>query len=280
MIRRQPDYALANIVWNAVPDAIWLGRSVVQGLTEPARLVTLLPGILDEQGRRFANIYNRVADRLIDQRPLHRLPLIHMTAQMEAPDLAPLLEPPVPGRWRCRWAQVQPSTPHRIIGRHSHSVNAVALGEIDGRAVIVSGSDHETVQIWDARTGYPIGLPFIGGPGKVKAVALGAVDGRAVVVSGSSDGTIRLWDAQRGDPIGQPLAGHTKGVTSVALGELDGRRVVVSGSDDGTIRLWEAPTVEPIAQPRPKRMDVRAVALGEADGRAVVVSVGKQGSCC
>ena len=88
-------------------------------VADPGRLVTLLPSIRDEQGRIFADIYNRVADRLIDQPPLERLPLIHMTAQMEAPDLARLLEPPISTRWRCRWARVQPSAPYRIIGRHS-----------------------------------------------------------------------------------------------------------------------------------------------------------------
>src|SRR6476620_4253902 len=31
LFQRQLDDALANIVWNAVPDAIWLGMSVVQG---------------------------------------------------------------------------------------------------------------------------------------------------------------------------------------------------------------------------------------------------------
>src|SRR5262249_38865171 len=96
-------------------------------VADPSRLVTLLPGIEDEEGRRFADIYNRVADRLLEQPPLERLSLIHMTAQMEAPDLSRILEPAVPTRWRCRWARVKASTPHGIIGRHSERVASVAF---------------------------------------------------------------------------------------------------------------------------------------------------------
>jgi WD40 repeat protein len=79
---------------------------------------------------------------------------------------------------------------------HRDRVNAVALGAVDGRAVVVSGSDDRTIQLWDARTGMPIGEPLKGHRDPVNAVALGAIDGCAVVVSGSSDGTIRPWDAR------------------------------------------------------------------------------------
>jgi Transposase, Mutator family len=37
LLQRQLDDALANVVWNAVPDAIWFGMSVVQGF-RPAGL--------------------------------------------------------------------------------------------------------------------------------------------------------------------------------------------------------------------------------------------------
>ena len=242
-------------------------------VADPARFVTLLPGIRDEGARRFAEIYNRVADRLIEQQPLERLSLIHMTAHMEAPDLAPLLEPPVATRWLCRWARVRQSVPHRIIGRHSEQVTSIAFGMVDGRPVVVSGSWDGTVRLWDARTGQAIGTPLEGHMSWVSAVAFGAVDGRAVVVSGSDDRTIRLWDARTGKAIGTPLEGHTVGVTAVALGAVDGRAVVVSGSMDHTIRLWDARTGEAIGTPLEGHAgDVAAVAVGAVDGRAVVVS--------
>jgi hypothetical protein len=42
------------------------------------------PRVRSADGRRFADIYDRVVDRLIDQSPVDRMPLIHMTAQMES----------------------------------------------------------------------------------------------------------------------------------------------------------------------------------------------------
>ena len=85
----------------------------------------------------------------------------------------------------------------------------MALGEVDGEPVVVSGSNDETVRLWDARSGRPRGQPLKGHTSYVSAVALGEVDGEPVVVSGSFDNTVRLWEARSGRPRGQPLEGHT-----------------------------------------------------------------------
>ena len=41
-------------------------------------------------------------------------------------------------------------------------VKSVAVGQLDGRTVVVSGSDDGTVRVWDAATGALVGEPFTG----------------------------------------------------------------------------------------------------------------------
>ena len=41
-------------------------------------------------------------------------------------------------------------------------VHAVAVAELDGRPVVISGSGDGTVRVWDLATGAPVGDPFTG----------------------------------------------------------------------------------------------------------------------
>jgi WD40 repeat protein len=73
---------------------------------------------------------------------------------------------------------------------HTDYVNAVAISPDGNR--IVSGSDDETVRVWDMQTGEGVGAPFRGHTGPVRSVAI-SPDGKRIV-SGSKDRTIRVWD--------------------------------------------------------------------------------------
>ncbi|MFI6456165.1 serine/threonine-protein kinase [Streptosporangium amethystogenes] len=78
---------------------------------------------------------------------------------------------------------------------HQKWVLSVAVGESDGRPVVVSGGgegDH-TVRVWDLATGEPIGKPFKGHRGLIESVAVGRLEGRPVAVSGGDDGMVRVW---------------------------------------------------------------------------------------
>lgn len=86
---------------------------------------------------------------------------------------------------------------------------AVAVGELDGRPVVVSGSEDRTVRVWDLASGAPVGRPFTGHTGPVYAVAVGQLDRRPVVVSGSGDQRVRVWDLATGAPVGHLYTGHT-----------------------------------------------------------------------
>ena len=126
---------------------------------------------------------------------------------------------------------------------HSASVTSVAFSP-DG-ARVVSGSGDNSLRLWDAAIGQPIGEPWQGHGASVYSVAF-SPDG-ARVVSGSGDNTLRLWDAATGQPIGEPWQGHSAWVTSVAFSP-DGARVA-SGSGDNSLRLWDAATGQPIGEP-------------------------------
>jgi len=163
---------------------------------------------------------------------------------------------------------VQPAEPSRgliySLQGHGHVVMAVAFSP-DGRR-IVSGSDDETLRLWDATTGQPIGSPLQGHKGGVVSVAF-SPDGRRIV-SGSSDDTLRIWDATTGQPIGTPLQGHTHFVYSVSFSP-DGRRIV-SGSNDNTLLLWDATTGQPIGSPLQGHTGTVFSVAFSPDGRRIV----------
>jgi WD40 repeat protein len=100
----------------------------------------------------------------------------------------------------------------------------------------MSGSDDNTVRLWDAVTGAAL-QTLEGHSDWVSSVAF-SPDGKQVV-SGSRDKTVRLWDAVTGAAL-QTLEGHSRWVNSVAFSP-DGKQVV-SGSHYETVRLWDAVT--------------------------------------
>ena len=148
--------------------------------------------------------------------------------------------------------------------RLENVVSSVAFSPNGQR--IVSGSWDNTVRMWDANTGVPIGPPLTGHTDGIQWIAF-SPDGQRIV-SGSADKTIRIWDANTGDPIGSPLTGHEDAVFSVAFSS-DGRRIV-SGSVDKTVRLWNANTGAPIGDPLTGHGDVVFSVAFSADGQRIV----------
>ncbi len=153
----------------------------------------------------------------------------------------------------------------------------------DGKRIVSGGADN-TVRLWDAATGQPVGQPLTGHTESVSSVAF-SPDGKRIV-SGSEDSTVRLWDADTGQPVGQPMIGHAgpvqvagmgdQTVTSVAFSP-DGRRIVSGNRDvnfslfgDTTVRLWDADTGQPVGQPMTGHTDrVTSVAFSP-DGNFLV----------
>ena len=101
--------------------------------------------------------------------------------------------------------------------QNDSALNSVAFSQ-DGRRV-VSGSDDETVKIWNASTG-EVEAELKGHTDGVVSVAF-AQDGSRVA-SGSYDWTVRIWNAATGEEEAE-LKGHTDGVMSVAFAQEIGR---------------------------------------------------------
>ncbi|KIJ91722.1 hypothetical protein K443DRAFT_653503, partial [Laccaria amethystina LaAM-08-1] len=120
--------------------------------------------------------------------------------------------------------------PAELIMQNGSMVRSVAFSQDGSR--VVSGSDDNTVRIWNVTTG-EVEAELKGHTGSVRSVAF-SQDG-SQVVSGSDDQSVRIWNVTTGE-VEAELKGHTHRVTSVAFSQ-DGSRVI-SGSDNKTVRIW------------------------------------------
>jgi WD40 repeat protein len=129
--------------------------------------------------------------------------------------------------------------PAELVVGHTDSVRAVAYSPDGSR--IVSGSDDNTLKIWDASSGKELAT-FSGHTDSVWEVAYSPDGSR--IVSGSSDKTLKIWDASSGEELAT-FSGHTDSVLAVAYSS-DGSRIV-SGSWDKTLKIWDASSGKELA---------------------------------
>jgi WD40 repeat protein len=247
--------------------------------SSPLTLLGAFPAVSSQSARQVRNAYEQVTHRLVASVPLgERAAYLQLSAQRcGARRLAQRIDGlGVSLPWSTRWAWWSPTGVHRHLSGHEGGVNAVAVGDLDGRPIAVTGSADTTARIWDLITNQQIGQPLIGHEGDVDAVAIGELDEYSVVLTAGADGSVRVWDLSTGQEFGSPLRGHTNGVTSVALGRLEGCPIAVTGSSDGTARVWDLVAREQIGQPLTgHRSGIRAVALGTLEGRLVVLTGGE-----
>ena len=174
--------------------------------------------------------------------------------------------------WRARWASWQLQRSHHRLAGHLGWVRSVAVAELDGSPVVISGSDDGTVRVWDLASGAAVGRPITGHEGWVRSVAVAELDGSPIVISGD-DRAIRAWHLGSRDPVGIPLRDHRGPVNAIAAVKLEGRTAIVSGGDDRTLRVWDLVNGVPVGGPfQGHEAAINAVAVAELDGRPVAIS--------
>ncbi len=120
-----------------------------------------------------------------------------------------------------------------VLPLHSRSVNAVACSPTDC-SLIASGSNDQTLRLWDAETGkLRRSIPF-GERELVLSLAF-SPDGK-LLAAGLWTGVIRLLDPVSGGVQGE-LSGPAVKVLCLAFSS-DGARLLSGSEEDGTVRLW------------------------------------------
>lgn len=145
--------------------------------------------------------------------------------------------------------------------QHEHVVDFATFSP-DGKLVMTTSWDN-TVRVWKAVTGQPVGEPL--GEGGAIVSASFDTEGRRVVMTDGGN-TARVWAVATSQPVGEPLR-HEGEVVSASFSP-DGHWIVTS-SWDGTARLWEAATGLPVGEPLRHEGEVASASFS-ASGRLVV----------
>lgn len=246
-----------------------------------APLVANLPILTNKEARDAGRAYRRVIRHLRTKPATEHAAYLELAAWCyDAEELAyhvglqGLARP-----WRARWSQWVRLGRDAVLLGHQKRVRDVAIGTLDERPIVVSGSDDGKARVWDLATGTVIGRPFTGHRESVRTVCAGFLGERAVAVSGSEDSTVWIWDLATGTPLSSPIMGHRRMVRAAAIVDNADQPLLVTGSLDTTVRVWNLATGEAVGGPlRGHASGVIAVAAAKSTWRPVAASADTDGT--
>ncbi|ETO35433.1 WD-40 repeat protein [Reticulomyxa filosa] len=127
---------------------------------------------------------------------------------------------------------------------HTDVVWSIDYSIFDYRQLICSGSNDQTVRVWDVDNNKQI-QSFNGHSSNVRCVKFSSYHyhnhRQNVICSSADDKTIRFWDFKNNKQL-KIFNGHTLSVYSIEFSPFNDGRYLCSGSGDKTIRLWDVET--------------------------------------
>jgi WD40 repeat protein len=243
--------------------------------SDPAEVQKVL-GTVDHHRSLLTRLYWRALDQLQNTEFSERLELLKAVALRDQPEALTRLHDDPTLAWRPLWSETRRTAFHRPLFGHFRPVLTSAMGEIGGRALLVTGGSDNTVRTWDPVAGVRRGT-FFGHGAPVAAVAVGSALGRGIVVSGDTHGVIHVWDAVSGKRLARL---HSKNGVVFALSLVVRSGVsaaCVAGDEGGTIRVWDLSDFKLIAELSDHHTTVRALAVSGSPTNPLLLSGGDDG---
>ena len=152
---------------------------------------------------------------------------------------------------------------------HKAAVRSIAFSQ-DGHRII-SGSQDNTVNVWDARSGQLI-KTLRGHAGRVRSCRFAAAD--RLAVSGGHDGRVKFWDIEGYEEArvlrGYVLDGHLDAILAASFSH-DGQQVVTA-SRDRSAKTWELSSGKQLLTLREGHSFTTSVGLFFPDGKRLLTS--------